>query len=380
MKNNIVAIRLNLLFSVFSFFIFSCVLAQVKVSDFYTGNQDKNDVHAIQKAFDFVDSVGHGSVEFDGTRNYVINETIQLPRYEKGGKRIIVINGNGCQLNVKKGIIGFQRKPKDQQEALNKMMGTRFVINDFTFSGGQIAIELCATYGSSVNRCNFLAQDSAAIDIQFGLNTMISQCHVTNPGKDAFVLRCGTDWGGNRVNSQSNHSVIEACRVYAKKGTESCFKILGSSGVVLRDIISEGSGECDYSVYFDRENSNVVRLFTVENFHLEHAPKKAGIYLNHTGIATVDGLFYQLAFKGFVLVKAAPNAEQVTLRNIPHYVEGTVICLGNNEVPFRVEYCHKAFYDPKTWCVETKDGTAQKLPFYFSGIGGKYQIKQNYGK
>ena len=364
----------------FIFYSYTSVTAQIRVDDFYLKSDGNNDAKAIQRAFDYIDSVGHGSVEFTGTKKYVVRENLQLPRYGKSEKRLILINGNGSHIAAAAGIVIFQRKPKDQDEALNKMIATRFVIQDFTFTGGDIAIELCATYGSSILRCNFINQEKAAVDIQFGLNTEINHCHVTNAKTDAFVLRCGDDWGGNHNNSQSNHSIISACRVYAGKGSNSSFKILGSSGVVLRDIISEGSSECNYSIYFDRQKSSCVRLFNIQNFHLEHSQKIAGIYLNHTGTTTIDGLYYQIGFKGYALIQAAASAEQITLRNIPHFVDGTVLSALSNEVPWRLEYCHKSFYLPANWSIEGKNGKENKLPYYFSGIGGKNQIKQQFGK
>lgn len=367
---------LIVLFSALQFSAFS----QLRVDDFYRKEDGRDDAPSIQRAFHKVDSLGRGSVEFTGTKKYIIQSTIQLPRYASSGRRMIIINGNGCEIQAKSGISIFKRIPKDQKEALDKMMATRFYINDFTFVGGDKAIDLGASYGSSIQRCNFVAQEIAAIDVQFGLNTEIHHCILTNPKKDGIVLRCGSDWGGSTNNSQSNHSVVSMCRVYAAKGGDACFRVLGSSGVVLRDIISEGSGECAYSIYFDRQNSSTVRLFKVENFHFEHAPRKAGIYLNHTGIATIDGLFYQLAFPEFPLIEAAAGAEQITLMNVPHFVTGTVLYAGNNEVPWRLEYCHKSFYQAQNWRINSAKGCEKKLPFYFSGIGGKFQIKQQYGK
>lgn len=352
--------------------------SQIRVEDFYKKSDGKDDAPSIQRAMRHIDSLGRGSVEFDGSKKYTLQSAVELPRYAVGGRRIIILNGNGCEIVGKSGADIFRRIPLDQDEALNKMMATRFVFNDFSFTGGSKAINLGASYGSSIQRCNFVAQEESAIDIQFGLATEIHHCILTNPKKDGIVLRCGTDWGGSTNNSQSNSSVISMCRAYATKSTEAVFRILGSGGVVLRDCISEGSGDAQYSVFFDRQNSTTVRLFRIENFHLEHAPKKAGIYLNHTGIATIDGLFAQMAFKDFPLVMSAPNAEQITLINIPHFLGGMVLFSGNNEVPWRLEYCHKSFYAKENWRINTSKGVETKLPFYFSGIGGKFQIKQEY--
>jgi hypothetical protein len=359
-------------------FTFSLLNAQVKVEDFYKKSDGKDLTPSIQRAFNYIDSVGHGSVEFDGTKDYIISSSLELPRYRSNKKRTIIINGNGCNLTATAGITIFKRVPIDQKEALDKMMATRFVISDFTFTGGDRGIHLCATFGSVIQRCTFLGQKLASIEVQFGLATEIHHCLITNPAKDGIILACGQSWGGNAVNSQSNHSIISMCRVYSAKGSESSFKILGSSGVVLRDIISEGSHETKYAVYFDRQGSTVVRLFRIENFHLEHAPQSAAIYLNHTGIATIDGLFYQHAHPLFRLVEAAAGAEQVTLKNVPHFVKGTILYSGNNEIPWRLEFCSKEFYLPENWIISSSKGEEKKLPFYFSGVGSKYHLKKTY--
>jgi hypothetical protein len=367
---------LLLFFSTLSSFCSS----QIKVDDFYSEADGKDWSIAINKALVKLDSIGHGSLEFTGTQNYFVSNTLELPRYAKGGiRRIIILNGNGCTIRTNDSIIIFNRIPKNQDEALNKMMSTRFVFNDFTIVGGKKAINLGATFGSSINRCNFTNQTHAAIDIQFGLNTHVLQCNSNGACKNHYVLRTGSDWGGNGVNSQSNHSVIEMSRAYAGKG-ECVFKILGSSGCVIRDCISEGNNEIDYSIYFDILGSTTVRLFKIENLHLEHAPKKAGIYLRNTGIATIDGIFYQKAYANFPLVYSANRCDQISLLRVPHFVQGTILEQegGNDGACWVVEDCSKEFYDPANWRIHMKDGVQNKLPYYFKGKGYRYQLNKEF--
>ncbi len=356
--------------------------AQVKVDDYYRKSDGKDQSRAIQRAFDHLDSLGHGSVEFTGTRTYYVEEDIELPRYTKYGSRTIVLNGNGCLIKAANNVNVFNRIPKNQGEALNKMMSTRFVINDFVFRGGSKAINLGATYGSCINRCTFITQRVAAVDIQFGLMTQINECIATNCFKDSFVLRHGGAWGGNGANSQSNHSVISSCRVYAKAGANTAFKILASSGCVLRDIISEGSSDIQYSIYADRLTSTTVRLFKIENFHLEHAPVKAGIYVNITGIADIDGVFYQLSHEEFPLVLSGPSADHINLSNIPHWVRGTVIeqQRTGRGTAWVMDHCNKNFYKNENWRCRGEGGIIEnKKPYWFTGQGYKDQAKKKFG-
>lgn len=350
-------------------FFFSCLLltnylfAQIQVEDFRRGSEADDVV--LSRAMRYIDSVGHGSLEFDGTRNYRVNATVQLPRYRTKGRRIIILNGNGAKVVGAKNVNVFQRLPKNQKET-SQMMSTRFVFNDFTFEGGAKAIDLGATYNSSINRCNFVAQTVAAVDIQFGLQTTIKECNATNCAQDNFVLRTGEDWGGNFNNSQSNHSVIERCRVFAGDGANSGYKIIGSGGVAIRDCISEGHGNIKYSIYMDKSKSTTVKLFTVENFHLEHNPSEAGIYINNEGNTTIDGVFYQHAYTNFPLITAARGTQRITVRNVPWYVQGSCLKDEGNAY-WRLEYCHRNFYHQSSWIIYRNGQYKRGLPFYFSG-------------
>ncbi|HLP13137.1 MAG TPA: hypothetical protein VK177_14465 [Flavobacteriales bacterium] len=368
--------------SIFLFLIAAAGFSQIKVDDYYQSSDGKNWSPAIQRAMNALDSLGHGSLEFTGTKNYYVTSSIELPRYGKGGRKIFVLNGNGCSINTTDSISIFNRVPGNQKEALDKMMSLRFTINDFTIVGGKKGINIGATYGTSINHCNFINQTQSAIDIQFGLNTSIFQCNSTGACKNHFVLRTGSDWGGNAINSQSNHSVIDMCRVYAGKGGNSAFMVLGSSGCVIRDCISEGSHEISYSIYFDYAKSTCVRLFKVENLHLEHAPQKAGIYIHNTGIAVLDGIFYQMGHKGedFALVKAIEKCDQITLKNVPWFVPGTVLEQfgGNDGACWLIEDCSKEFYDEKNWRIHFGEEVKTKLPYYFSGRGYRYQLNKEF--
>jgi len=347
--------------SILFFFIIhlsAMAFSQIRVEDFYRPSDGKDMSKAINRALKILDEQGHGTLEFKGTENYFVADDCELPRYSKSGRRIIIINGNGCKITAADSVNVFNRIPENQKEALNKMMSTRFVFNDLTIVGGKKAINLGATYGSSINRCNFSGQREAAVDIQFGLNTSIFQCNSTGAWKDNFILRTGIDWGGSANNSQSNQSVIDMCRVYARNGAHSSFIILGSGGCVIRDAISEGSSNIDYCVIIDRLNSTTVRLNKIENIHIEHKPLKAGIFIKSSGTTTVDGLFYQLAYPGYALIYAAPGTNLVVLKNIPHFVSGTVI---KQEKPggkpfWRLEYCNRAFKKPEIWQVKNSAG------------------------
>jgi hypothetical protein len=216
------------------------------------------------------------------------------------------------------------------------------------------------------------------VDIQFGLATSISHCNSLGAVKDNYILRTGSDWGGNTNNSQSNHSIIDQCRVYARDGAKTCFKVLGSGGVVIRDAISEGASNVAYSIYVDRETSTTVRMFKLENFHLEHKPTKAGIYIQSTGINTIDGLFYQLAYEGYVLIRTGKNTDHINLKNVAHYVKGTVIQQDWSSTGWVLENCNNKFFNPDNWRVKNGVATSKRLPTHFRGTGYGPNVEKNY--
>jgi hypothetical protein len=338
------------------------LLAQIQVDDFIRANE-KDHAIGINRAMVHIDSIGHGSLEFTGTKTYQIKSAIQLPRYQTKGRRIFILNGNGCKFLCHSDTVDvFKRLPKTQKEALNLMMATRFSFRDFTIRGGRKGINLGASYGSSILRCNFWGQKKAAIDIQFGLNTHIHHCNSTSAVEDNFILRTGADWGGSNRNSQSNHSVISMCRVYASKGAKTAFKVLGSNGVVLKDIISEGQHDIDYSVYYNSLGSPNVKLFQVSNFHLEHRPLKAGVFINGGGHAVLEGIYYQHAYKGYHFIEVGMRLSKVSIKNIPWFVTHSGIYYQNSSTEWLIEDCHKRFYSKSIWFKESIDHVKQKSP------------------
>lgn len=362
----------------FSVLIAAPLLAQLQVEDFRTPRM--NDTQVVQTALDALGKQGKGSLAFDGSRTYEINRSLQLP---KGSGGMFVLLGHGTTLRATEDSVNiFHRIPPAQREALNEWTSTRFIIQDFTFSRGARGINLGATLGSAILRCNFYNHHIAAVDVQFGLQTRIEHCKATNCAKDSFVLRTGADWGGNDNNSQSNHSVIESCRVFTRQGSESAYKVLGSGGVVISNCISEGHGDINYAIYADRLSSTTVRLFKIENFHLEHAPLKAGIYLRMSGVTEINGLFYQLSRDEFTLVEAGRKCDLIHLMNVPHFVKGTVLRqdLDHGGASWNLMYCARPFYDAANWRVLNRNSNKyeESLPQFFSGQEGGLRTNKRY--
>ncbi len=230
------------------------------------------------------------AVLFSAAAKYRSEGDIQLP-----DRRLLVIDGKGCELDLGASSNGFTRRVKDQAEAMFKM-ASRYVIRDFgVIEGGRKAIDLKATLGSTITDCRLVGQTDVAVDLRFCLLARLQNILVTNPRNKGFVLRDG-DWpGATPINSQSNSTVLSQCRVFSMTTTTDAFTVLNSGGVRMTDCVSEGAGS-DRDLYLsavtdgqeDRvANNPAVRSFTMENFHVEHPVRKESILVNMPAQAVV---------------------------------------------------------------------------------------------
>ena len=230
-------------------------------------------------------------LSFSAAAEYHASGDIVLPR-----KQYLVIDGKGCKLSLGPVSNGFTTPIADQKTAAQRT-GDRYTIRDFAaIVGGRKAVDLQATLNSTVINCRLNGQTEVAVDLRFCLMARLENVLVTNPAGRGFLIRCG-DWSGaNTMNSQSNHTVLEQCRVYCSKTTTAAFTVLNSGGVRMTDCISEGA-EADNDLFLsartdgDEEgyaNNAVVKTFTLSNFHVEHRLRKASIHVNMPPKATVQ--------------------------------------------------------------------------------------------
>jgi hypothetical protein len=231
------------------------------------------------------------AVVLSAAEEYTSNGDILLPP-----GRLLVIDGKGCRLLLGPGSNGFTCAVADQKEATARLSG-RYVIRDFAeIKGGRKAIDLKATLGSEVRNVKLVGQTEVAVDLRFCLMARLEHVFVTNPGGRGIVLRQG-DWpGATGFNSQSNSSVLEQCRVYAAKTTTIAFSVFNSGGVRMTDCVSEGA-PVDHDLFLSAATdgnedgfarNTVVKSFTLENFHVEHAARIASIHVNMPSKAAVS--------------------------------------------------------------------------------------------
>lgn len=231
------------------------------------------------------------SVVFSLAAKYHSSGDINLP-----AQKMLVIDGRGSSLTLGAGSNGFTFPVANMEQAMQRT-NSRYVIKDFAdITGGRKAIDLKGSFGTVISNLNLVSQSETALDLRFCLMTRLQNVRVTNPVNKGFVLRQG-DWpGANAANSQCNSSVLEQCRVYCAKTTTAAFTILNSGGVRMTECVSEGES-CDYDLFLSATmdgdesrtaNNPVVKSFTLSNFHVEHAVRKASIYVNMPSMAVVN--------------------------------------------------------------------------------------------
>jgi len=299
--------------------------------------------------------------------DYLISESLELPRTGS----LVIINGQGANLKAKGDFDIFRSIPQDQSQAMiwNK---TRYLIQDFgQIVGGSRGIFIGSSFNTVIKNIEFIGQSTAAIDLVFCLMSTIENILVTNVGHDGIVLRSAVDsetgkqeWKGTSYNnSQCNHSVVQSSRVYNKKGcTGTSFKVLQSTGVRLLDCISEGWAN-EHAVFFDANKCTTAKLFTVENFHLEHVPTNGALCFRSNGsIVTVDGLFLQVGSKSSPSIWLMNNGNYV-FRNIPWWPEGAWVKSSNSPYVI-IEQSRSSFADFKNnWVNAEKPGQPIYEPY-----------------
>lgn len=283
-------------------------------------------------------------LSFSAAAVYTASADIVLP-----AKQFLVIDGKGCRLDLAPQSNGFTCRIADQKEAMLRT-GNRYVIRDFgLIKGGKKAIDLKASLNSTIENCRFNGQTEVAIDLSFCLMARVANVLVTNPGKKGIVLRCG-DWpGATTSNSQSNHTVLDQCRVYCSRTTTDAFTVLNSGGVHMKDCISEGE-EADHDLFLsattdgneDRmANNPVVKSFTLSNFHVEHRVRKATLYINMPSKATVDISNVYWNRKPGAPVLRYVNG-QLNLSNIGWWDRGFHMETRVNAPRINIDRCHSA--------------------------------------
>jgi len=339
-----------------------------------------NIVGTTQYVYNEADLISAVAAHTAGTINYIsvmnnigLTASLNLPKTTTSQAKQLHINlmGNTIYDATPTGLpylIG--RIPLDQNEALNVMQSWAFVIENGSLrgtssTGTSCLLDLGATY-NSVSRNLRLENAVKGIHYRFCLMGRIEHITTLNIGQESIYLDKGNWSGATNSNSQSNHTKIESCRVYNIGSNFAGYRIQASSGVEIANSISEGNSP-QWHVYFDSENSSVVKDFKIKVLHVESASTLGGIYVKTSGgLAEIDMVFSQYVNNLFV-AESSGGAVSMIIRNVPWLPVGTKFKgTGNTKWTFTDVYDGGNLFNAATyWVSATLPNAGQSV--YWNG-------------
>jgi len=232
------------------------------------------------------------------------------------------IEGHGFEITIPSTIdTGFIRK-YPTLTAANQGIDQQLRIRNVVFKGNNnMGLYISSNYGMKIEGCRFY-DFSTALDLRWCMGTVIDQCYFwenyigVNLDYDRFT-------GGSNSASQSNHSIIQNCKFRNSAGDFANIRVYAASGISITHNIFEGvQAGGDYDVFFDDNNSNVVKEVYIYGNHVEHTPLIAAFYIKlKEGIAYVGGIYSQY---DCTLIKFESSAyAKMIVENIPYLTSGT---------------------------------------------------------
>ena len=231
------------------------------------------------------------------------------------------IEGHGFEINIPSTIdTGFVRRYSSLAEANQGIdQQLRFRNVSFKGAGTNMCMYISSNYGMAIEGCRFYSFNTA-LDLRWCMATIVDHCFFwentigVNLDYDRFA-------GGSNSTSQSNHSVVSNCKFRPRLGGFASIRVFVASGISITHNIFEGPNS-DYDVFFDDNNSSVVKEVYIYGNHVEHTPSIAALYVKlKDGIAYCGGIYSQY---NCTLIKFESSAyAKMVVENIPYLTSGT---------------------------------------------------------
>jgi hypothetical protein len=321
------------------------------------------------------------------TNNIGLIEKIDLPALTYQHYKGLNIDMCGCTIydNSVDGLpylIG--RKPKDQKDALNVYQSWSLNLKNGKLLGKQKAgtiltgtlLDLGATFNSVVENVQLQCAKNGIV-FRFCLMGHLKNIMSNGIENDAIYVGIG-DWpGAGRNSSQSNHTVIEQCRVFNHKNSNSAFKVESSSGIFIKNCISEGYSP-KYHIYWeDNAFTTTVLDRYIESFHVE-SPDGGTIYMNIMG-GYIDMKSVYTQYPLIIEMGAFASPTEISLSRIMWWPKGSFFKVIGDErnLALRLSDCSSVIdpRNPAQWIGGSADpitGVLKGMPRYIS-----FDNKQN---
>lgn len=282
-----------------------------------------------------------------------LNNSIDLPKSTTAINPKLEINlGGNCIYDATSTGLPYLigRKPNNQTEADNVMQSWGLHLYNGTLKGNDLTtvlLDLGATYNSEVHHIKVM-NAQYGIWFKFCLMSTIRNCLSNNISVTPFLLDRG-DWTGAGIsNAQSNHSLIEQCRVFNLLGATSAFSVIDSSGTIIRQCISEGDTP-QYHIYWDALASTTVKDGTIQNIHVESQALISGIkVIAADGHVIIDGIYSQHD-QILIDVESNPGYPHIYVKNIPYFPGLSELKTNSNRVIWSFEECKFDCTDVAIW-------------------------------
>lgn len=310
------------------------------------------------------------AVSANASKIYVVQDigltqSLNLPKTSPNRFKGMVIDlcGNTIFDNSPNGLtylIG--RKPADQTEALNVMQGWALIMLNGALQGKSATqtgtlLDLGATYNSRIEGVNVI-NAKVGIHIKFGLMTTIRNSLSNSISEQSYVLDNG-DWAGAGLsNAQSNHSLIEQVRIFNRGGNFSAISVIGASGVILRQNISEG-GDPQHHIFWDSKGATVVKDGKIEGVHIESKSTIAGIKVKLASGYMVISDIYSQYDNVLIDAESVLGYPHLYVKNISWFTSGSKLKTLGTSVIWNFEELYFDPTDATKWVGNVK-------PFYWS--------------
>lgn len=243
-----------------------------------------------------------GDVLYVRPGRYYFSEPVNLNRLTSNGKTLAII-GHGATFWTDQDISILQRTAQSHSEAKNKINTRIFLEGLFLENEGdstRSGIELGPSYLSRLQDVT-VKGFARSFHLRFALGAKLSNCHSNHATDAGFVVDIANWTGGNANNAQSNGTVLDGCRVFGGSGVQDHYRVLGCSGVAIRDSIGEGRPPVNAHVKVDMLNSTTMRDFTLDTFHAESNGLANHIQLAMQGTALLRNVWAQYDPSGYVI-------------------------------------------------------------------------------
>lgn len=236
-----------------------------------------------QEMFYLMEDYGATYCESPGGKYYKFKHTAKVPKTwatnGRGSIRKFIMNGNGSAYNNTSttDMVLFDAYPTDQNNAM-ALLGNQYVFRDMMIVGNKskLSTNVGIRIGSSTRPIfeNIVVdQCGISLDLQFCLETSLTNINVSTYGVYGVSLRNGQWSGAAASNAQSNIVRINNFRAYNGGGyTPQAALYFNGNHTISGDLlVFEGDKGSQSHIFYENTGSTGVNVFDLRNIYMEYA-------------------------------------------------------------------------------------------------------------